>query len=479
MRARFAFFGVLVFGLVPGLAGAQQPPHPHEKEDPLAPVAGGITAEQVGARAVETSFQVQAVTDLADAAGARVDQAGGYFFPRLTASARYARLSDFTPIELAPATRVAATNAPPGTVNPNPTQSVQFGPIFVPTIVDAYLVQATLLIPVSDYFLKIGKAYSAATQASEAAQWDLVAAKAKSQADGKLAYYTWVRARGAQFVAEQTLAVAKVHLRDTEITTATGASSRADSLRAKTAVAASELLVERARNGAVLAERQVRIATHAKETERMEPGENLDKAPGAPPSDLRALIAEAHSNRPELKSLERNAEAQRKLASAARAGHWPSLGVFADAVVANPNLRRFPPRSEWFPTWAVGAQLSWTPTDIMTSSGHASESEAKASALEAQRNAAKDGIELEVRQAHNQVLEADVAIATTARQLESATESYRVAKELYSAGRGTSTALTDVENALTQARFESLNARVDARVSRVRLDHALGRDAKR
>jgi outer membrane protein TolC len=42
----------------------------------------------------------------------------------------------------------------------------------------------------------------------------------------------------------------------------------------------------------------------------------------------------------------------------------------------------------------------------------------------------------------------------------------------------TSTTLTDAETELTRARLQTVNARVDARVARVRLDHALGRDTR-
>ena len=90
----------------------------------------------------------------------------------------------------------------------------------------------------------------------------------------------------------------------------------------------------------------------------------------------------------------------------------------------------------------------------------------------------RDGIELEVTQAYQGVIEADTAIQTTTRQLESAEEAYRVARELFNAGRGTATTLIDAETALAQTRFEHLNAKVDARLARIRLEHALGRDVK-
>jgi len=43
-------------------------------------------------------------------------------------------------------------------------------------------------------------------------------------------------------------------------------------------------------------------------------------------------------------------------------------------------------------------------------------------------------------------------------------------------GRATSSELTDAETELTRARLDLLNARANARTSRVQLEHALGRD---
>ena len=81
-------------------------------------------------------------------------------------------------------------------------------------------------------------------------------------------------------------------------------------------------------------------------------------------------------------------------------------------------------------------------------------------------------------QAYQKVQESDVALQSTKRQLASATEAYRVARELFNNGRATSTTLTDSETELTRARLDSLNASVDARIARVQLDHALGRDTR-
>jgi outer membrane protein TolC len=443
-------------------------------------VSGGLTAEQVGTRAAAVSYQAAAVEDLVGAAEARSDQALSAFIPRLTALGRYTRLSDFTepPLFTPPPGQLVGTAAAPGTINPNPTQAVPFPPITIPVLVDAYVLQATLVVPVSDYLLRIAQAHTAATHAEDAARYDLTAARAKAASDGKIAFYTWLRARGAMSVAEQNLAVAKAHLKDSETQLQVGNVGKAETLRARTAVASAELTLERAKSAVVLTEKQVRIAIHAKQGDRVEAGEGLDKPLPTAPPNASPLVSEAVAQRPELKSIARNADAARSQASSLRGGRFPSLSAFGDAQYSNPNPRRFPPRNEWFPTWAIGAQITWTPNDIATYGAQGAEAEARASALDHQAEAARDQIELETMAAYQAVVEADTAIVTSTKQLESAVESYRVTKDLYASGRVTGTTLTDAETALAQARFDNLDARVQARTARVRLDHATGRDAK-
>jgi outer membrane protein TolC len=437
--------------------------------------AGAITAEQVGQRAAMTSYQARAAEQNLAAAGARAEQQWTNYLPRVGLTARYTRLSNFTPPSVSGGGALVGTPQPSGTLNPTPTQAVSFS---FPLVLDNYLTQATIAVPISDYFLRIGKSYSAATQSEEAARSDVVAARAKSSAEGKVAYYTWLRARGAVGVADQSLAVAQAHQKDAENQFAVGNASKADVLRAQTQVAAAELAVERAKSGVALTERQVRIAIHAKEDDLLTPADSFDTPPPPAPPALRPLVAEAHLQRPEIKSIDKSADAARKLAEVQRAGQYPVLSAFGDATYANPNQRRFPLTQEWFGTWQVGAQITWSPNDALAAGSAGADAEARAAALDAQKSATRDGIELEVTQAYQAIVEADAAIASTQRQLASAVEGYRVARELFNNGRGTATTLIDAEIVLAQTRFEHLNARVDARIARIQLEHAVGRDAK-
>lgn len=482
-------------------AGAKQAPTPPAPDvtraanvsDMTAATPGGLTAEQVAQRAAQTSYQAKAAEKNATSAQAKADGQWVNYLPRIGLTARYTRLSSFTPPTLggsdpnAPNFVGTALRPDPGLpVTPVPANS----PTFVipssaltsgfrfPLILDQWLTQVTIAVPISDYFLRIGQGYSAATKSVEAAQQDVVAARAKSYSDGKIAYYTWVRSRGAVDVFEQSLAVTRAHLKDAENQFTVGNVSKADVLRVQTQVAGAELAVERAKSGVEITERSVRVAIHAKDDEKLAPGDSIDGTLPPVQGQLRTFIDEAHRQRAEIKSIDKNTEAAQKLVSVQNGGKYPALSAFGDVTYANPNSRRFPQANEWFPTWAVGAQITWSPNDFLVASAGSSDVEARASALEAQKAAVRDGIELEVTQAYQAIIEADTAITTTQRQLESALEGYRVARELFINGRGTSTTLLDAEFALTQVRWDHLNARVDARVARARLDHALGRDTK-
>jgi len=472
----------------PAAAGQTLPDVPRTPSAELTAVTpGGLTAEQVGQRAMQTSFQAKGAEQTASAASARADGQWANYLPRLGLTARYTRLSDFKPPSFGSAGAnsqqsggsLVGTDAPAGTVNPPNTVAIGADQLtagfIIPLVLDQYLLQAAITVPISDYFFRIGKAYTAATNSEEAARQDVVAARAKSYADGKIVYFTWLRARGAVVVAEQSLAVAKAHQSDAENQFTVGNASRADVLRAQTQVAGAELALERAKSAVVITERQVRVAMHAPEEEKLAPAESLDGTLAPGPADVRRIVAEAHTQRAEIKSIDKNAEAARKSADVQRGGRYPALSAFGDLTYANPNQRRFPQRQEWFPTWAVGAQVTWSPTDVLVGNAGTADFESRANALEAQRSVVRDGVEIEVTQAYQSLVEADTAMVTTQRQLESALEGYRVARELFKNGRGTGTTLIDAENALAQTRFEHLNARVDARLARIRLEHAAGR----
>jgi len=484
MRVRASGVAVLVGlsgGLTVGAANAQAPATmPGDETAPL-PVPdeltraqpGGVTADQAGARAAQTSWSAKASMESLRGAAARVDEAWAGFLPRLSTVGKYTRLSNFTPPPIEFVSPAVLATLPPAI-----QQAFSGGSGLSFFVLDNWLLQGTITVPISDYLLRTDQNYTAATSSRDAARWDIVTARAVSEANGRIAYYTWLNARGAVVVAVQALNDQKTHLRDARNQFAAGNASKADVLRAETAMASAELTVERAKNLADLTEKQLRVAMHAPEGEAMAPGENLESAVPAMQGNLRQMTIEALSSRPEVKSADANAASARLQADAAKASRYPVLSAFADGIVGNPNPRYIPPTNVWNSTWDVGAQITWSPNDVLTANGNVRDIESRVAVIEANKNVTRDNIEIEVTQMLQQVHEADFSIESSTRELASATEAYRVQRELFNNGRGTSATLADAESDLTRARLDLLNSKVSARTARIRLEHALGRDAK-
>lgn len=467
--------GVPVQATQPGAAATVPPPPDTAVAPPpkelLEVHAGGLTAQQVGDRAAATSYNAKANEEALRGATARVDEAWAGFLPRLSGVGRYTRLSPLTPPNLGELLEAR---------NPNATTVQGLGlftiPLAFPVVLDNWLFQATLTVPISDYLARTNQNYTAATRSQEAARWDVVSARASSGSNGKIAYYNWLGARAGVVVAVQTLDDQKTHYRDAQNQFAVGNASKADVLRAETNVASAELALDRAKNLSDLTEEQLRVAIHAPEGQPLVPGEDLEGTLSPVQGNVQEWTREAFANRAEIRSANANAESARELVAYNKAGNYPSLSAFADGILANPNQRIFPQTQTWFGSWDVGAQVTWSPNDVVTTQGTVADAESKVAAIEANRQVVKDNIDVEVVQAWQAVQEADFSLQTSTRELASAQEAYRVARELFTNGRGTSTTLTDAERDLTSARFDLLNAKVAARIGRVKLDHALGRD---
>ncbi|HXK17370.1 MAG TPA: TolC family protein, partial [Polyangiaceae bacterium] len=435
-------------------------------------VAGGLTSRELGRRALETSFDIGARQQELLAAAAEADRALLGYLPELTLAASYTRLSDLGTASLGNV--VMAPGEPVGALPAN-AQLVNV-PIEIKSILNQYVLQANLLVPVSDYFLRVAPARSAAEHAQCAAASNVEAARSRVLADARVAYYSWVRAKLSVAVAEQALEDAQAHLADSRVAAQAGSASPADVLRLESQVARSELYLVSARSVAAVAEEQVRAALHDAGERVLAIAEDVrepsnDRSQVSQVAHLHELTQQAYQNRPELKALSDNAAASSIRARIERAGYAPRLDALGAATYANPNPRAFPPREEFKGTWQAGVRLSWNITDIASARLRARATEARSAAALSERSALMDRIRVEVRAAVQAVDDSRTALETTQRSQDAAEESYRVRRLSYQNGRATSVELLDAETDLTRARLERLNAEVDARVAQVRLDY--------
>jgi len=424
---------------------------------------GGLTADEAAKRAVSSSVDVSGKRSSIAAADAQVNATGAGFIPKLDLSARYTRLSN---IDLG--------NLPPA-LGSQPVSSI------FPVILDNYSLQATLSVPLSDYVLRLSNAMAASNHNMNSAKLDEQATRLAVARDARVAYYQWIRAQGASYVAAQALEAARGHATDVKNAFDAGLVSRADLLRAQSQVKSAELTVAHYNNMVANATEQLRVAMGDQSRTNYDIGENiLTELPPFPvPPTPEAGYGEALEHRLEVRQLGESEASLREQAKVARAANYPRLDAQADAIYANPNQRFFPAAQVWHGTWDAGVVLSWTPTNIFGAEANAHVAEAHADEVASKRAALKNGLRLEVNQAMNALTEATVSLASAREGLVAAEENYRVRRELYRAGKATVVDVTDAETDLTRSRLEVVNSHVDERIARVALEHALGRDAGR
>jgi outer membrane protein TolC len=436
----------------------------------------GLTAKEVAERAVQNSSQLQAKRRSIESADAQVDQAKAGFYPALNLSARYTRLSKIDVPNLG--VIAVPANQQPGDVAPGePLVAV---PLSFPVILNNYVMQAQLTVPLSDYVLRTSRAVSGANRVKHASELDERATRLSVARDARVAYYQWIRVQGFSFIGAQSLEQAKGHLADSTNAFQAGLVSRADVLRAETGVKSAELFVERANSNVRVATARLRVLMRDTSGQPYEVGENILSP--VPPmagalSDEHAY-REAASQRLELKLLSENELALKDQAALTGAGNYPRLDATASAQYSNPNPRYFPQEDKFRGTWDAGVVLSWTPTAIFGVQAGTRSLDAKAAQVAAERQAMLDGLQLEVTQALAAERDSQFAVAVSQQALVAAEEGYRVRRELFRSGRATLVEVTDAETELTRARLELVNAHVDLRIAQVELTHVLGRDAK-
>ncbi len=455
----------------------------------LAPQPGGLTPEEAGKIASKTKHSVRVKQADLEAASARVDQALVNYFPRLSLTASYTRLSNVPGFNLGGGALVGAANQGPITVGPcvppavtcpvtdalgQPLQAVS---VSIPPVLDSISFVASLSVPISDYLFRISQGYSAASHSEKGKRLELEAEVLQAAADAKVAYYNWLRARGSVVVTRQAVEQSRAHVDDANKTFTVGLISRADVLRLEAQLAGAQQTTAETEALSLLSEEQLRIVLMLPADQQLTIGTDLMNGQVTPMTEtLAALQEQAMAHRLEIRALDETELSLKEGVSLARAGYLPRLDAFADATMANPNQRVFPVVDKFQGTWAAGVRLSWTINDAFTASGATAEARARAAGVAEQKAIVRDGLRLEVVSAYADMTKSVATIEASERQVAASEESLRVRNELFKNGKATSVELVDGEAEVTRARLGRLNARIGLAVANVRLDHATGRD---
>ena len=209
-----------------------QPPPP-VVSGPLVEVRpGGLTAEQVAERALAASPTLAARRAEIDAASAQIAKTTARFFPRVTLSATYTRLSEANnslggsivgarnpgPLALGPCDAAD----PAGPTCPVDSAGVPIGAntLAFPTTRNSHDLSAEVAVPLSDYVFTMPSAVGATRANARANEPGEQAAACDAAHEARVAYHDWLRAVAA------TSSIATACCRTETGTRSTSAASR-------------------------------------------------------------------------------------------------------------------------------------------------------------------------------------------------------------------------------------------------------------
>jgi outer membrane protein len=154
--------------------------------------------------------------------------------------------------------------------------------------------------------------------------------------------------------------------------------------------------------------------------------------------------------------------------AALRGGYGPSLQATASATEAGTGLDRL------VPNWLVGATLTWPLLEGGLTTGQLHEARATLAGLEAQDQALRLQVRVDVEQAQLSVRAAHAAGVAAGEAVTSSREQLRLAEGRYSGGLGNAVELGDAQLAATGASAQAVQARYNLAIARAQLVNALG-----
>lgn len=192
--------------------------------------------------------------------------------------------------------------------------------------------------------------------------------------------------------------------------------------------------------------------------------------------DLSAALGEALKQRPEFQRAEKQVALAAEGIKNAEAGYKPDLSLFA-----NYGFHNYPYSDDIGQThqgWMVGARATWSLFDGMATRGKVIQARAQREQSTYDFADTRRSIELEVRQAYADYLQALELLEAQKKTVEQAEESLRLAEVRFTAGSGTQLDVFSAQTALTEARSNEIQSLYDYNVALATLDRVTGRTVK-
>lgn len=288
-------------------------------------------------------------------------------------------------------------------------------------------------------------------------------------ANVQTAYFNVLAQQALVQVAQETLENERARLGQVNAQVQVGTRPEIDLLQQRTAVANAQVQLIQARNNAATSKAQLNQAMglegptdHAVQEVGVGPVEGEALA-------VDALVDTALQGRPELAASEHQLRAQELQLSSTRGGYWPRLS----ASVSGSQAGADPAKLQWGLNGQVG--LSWPLFEGGITRAQVREQQANLSGLQAQRDALRQQVRLEVERAQLAVNAARESESAAEEALTNARERLRLAEGRYRAGVGNIIELSDAQLSATNAAVQRVQATYNLATARTELARALGR----
>jgi len=287
------------------------------------------------------------------------------------------------------------------------------------------------------------------------------------------AYYQLLAARELKRVAKQTILQTQYHVDVARARYRNGLVARSDVLKSETEKADADLLMVRARSQVRVVRGRLASAMGLTPSENFEVTELPGNVHQRELADIQHLMANASSQRPELRAALARVESARSKVDADKARYWPRVTLNTDYGLLD---RTFVPERD---EWSLGIGITWPLFDGLNREYTIHRAQSDLDRSVAEYEILLRGIELEVWTAYSRLIEADQAIEAAGVLVASAEENARVTEGQYKNGTASIIEVTDAQTSRTTANVRLVQARLDWYTALAQLERAIGRTLAR
>jgi outer membrane protein len=289
-------------------------------------------------------------------------------------------------------------------------------------------------------------------------------------------YYGVLRAQKLYDLSNDSLDMAKSHLKQVKAMYAAGTATKADVLRVEVQVANMELSLTKADNALALAKDAFNNVLGRGLEEPVDLSEKEIAQKIVTPKPYKDCLAEVWGAKPDWKIYQLNKQISRKSVDVASSGYFPAISLVGtygnnkNEYVKNDLLNTN------YNSWSLLLNGSWTLFDGFSTASKIKEAGADLAAIEANEDLTRNSIILEVKDACLNLNSAVNSISSAKKAVESADENYSISREKYKSGIGSNLEMIDAQTALTEARTNLYQAQFDYQIARAKVNRALGED---